>query len=102
MDGLPPISIRTVITREVQSYLSNQNSENYLEGSQIFHGILQVPGKMIKIVFFLHLPTNKNFQSKMIKNNMLCFVILILDQSLDMVIFEFIAIPTHQIAVIQE
>ena len=54
MDGLPPISIRTVITREVQLYLSNQNSENYLEGSQIIHGILQVPGKMIKIVFFLH------------------------------------------------
>ena len=54
MDGLPKISIRTVIITAIQSFLSNQNSENYLEGSQIIHGILQVPGKMIKIVFFLH------------------------------------------------
>ena len=38
----------------------------------------------------------------MIKNNMLCFVILILDQSLDTVIFEFITILTHKIAVIQD
>ena len=102
MDGIPPIFIQTVITREIQSYLSIQNTENYLGGTQIKHGILQVHGKMIKSVVFFHLLTNKNFQSKKMKYNMLYFVILVLGLFLDMVIFEFIAIPTHQIAVIQD
>ena len=72
--------------------------ENYLEGTQISHGIVQIALKMIKIVFYLHLPTNKNFQSEMIKNNMLCTVIVVMDHfsEVDM-IFIFVIIPTHQI-----
>ena len=73
MDGIPPIFFRTVIIGAKESYLSNQNTENYLRGMQINHKILQVPGKMNKIVFFLHLPMNKNFQSKMIK--ITCFIL---------------------------
>ena len=44
MDGLPKISIRTVIITAIQSFLSNQNSENYLEDTQIDHGIAKVAG----------------------------------------------------------
>ena len=98
MDGLLQISIRTVIIRGEQLLLLNQNSENYLEATPINHGIPQKPGKKIKTVFFLHLPTNKNFQSEMIKNNMLCTVIVVMDHfsEVDM-IFIFVIIPTHQI-----
>ena len=70
----------------------------------IYHGIAQVTIKMMKIVFFLHLPTNKNFQSKMIKNNMPCIVILIMDHFLDkmVMILIFVTIPTHQMTIIQD
>ena len=102
MDGLPKISIRTAIITAIQSFLSNQNSENYSEAMLIYHGIAQIDGKVMKIVFFLHLPTNKNFQSKIIKNNMLCFVVLVMDQFLEMdMIFVLIIIQTHQIKIIQ-
>ena len=102
MDGLLQISIRTVIIRVEQLLLLNQNSENYSEAIPIYHGIAQVTGKVMKIVFFLHFPTNKNFQSKMIKNNMQCVVILIMDQFLDMdMILILETIPTHQIAIVQ-
>ena len=44
MDGLIQISIRTVIIRAIPLSLSNQNSENYLEGTQINLGIAKVAG----------------------------------------------------------
>ena len=102
MDGLLQISIRTVIIRVEQLLLLNQNSENYSEAIPIYHGIAQVTGKVMKIVFFLHFPTNKNFRSKMIKNKMQCVVILVLDQFLEVeMIFVFITIPTQQITIFQ-
>ena len=102
MDGLLQISIRTAIIRGKQLLLLNLNSENYSEAMLIYHGIAQITIRMMKIVFFLHLPTNKNFRSKMIKNNMQYFVILVMDQVLDMdMIFIFVTIPTHQMTVIQ-
>ena len=101
MDGLLQISIRSAIIRGEQLLLLNLNSENYSEDLLIYHGIAQVTKRMMKIVFFLHLPTNKNFQSKMIKNNMLCIVVLLMDQFLEVdMIFKFITIPT-QMTIIQ-
>ena len=102
MDGLLQISIRTVIIRGEQLLLLNLNSENYSEAMLIYHGIAQIAGKVMKIVFFLHFPTNKNFRSKMIVNNMQCVVFLVMDQFLEAdMIFVFKTIPTQQITVNQ-
>ena len=90
MDGLLQISIRTAILRGEQLLLLNQNSENYSEAMLIYHGIAKVTGKVMKIVFFLHLPTNKNFQSIKININKLCIVILITDHVLDLMEMIFI------------
>ena len=75
----------------------------YSEATLIYHGIPQMTGKMIKIVFFLHLPTNKNFQSKMIKNNLLCIVNHIKDHVLDLMemILVFVIIRIYQMKVVQ-
>ena len=73
-----------------------------MEGTQINHGIAQIALKMIKIVFFLHLPTNKNFQSKIIRNKKLCIVILVMDQLLDMdMIFILVMILTYLMTIYQ-
>ena len=102
MDGLLQISIRTVIIRGEQLLLLNLNSENYSEAMLIHHGKAKITIRMMKIVFFLHFPTNKNYKSKMIVNKRLCFVILVMDHVLDMdMILLFKTIPTQQMTIIQ-
>ena len=102
MDGLLQISIRSAIIRGEQLLLLNLNSENYSEAMLIHHGKAKITIRMMKIVFFLHFPTNKNFRSKMIKIIVLCIVILVMDQFLELeMILLFITIPTQQITIFQ-
>lgn len=65
--------IKDLIDKSFDSKLSDKNSENYYTNDEIKNGLPKLGANNFESVFF-----TKNIVRKMIKNNMICFILVIL------------------------